>query len=482
MKEKFYDSLREVSHLDGISALLDWDQQVYMPKGGGDNRSAQLELIALLRHERITDPKLKEASQELLQDSSATEDDRVNAKGILRVIDRETKLPASFVAEKSRASSEAFQCWLDAKPKKNFKLVESQLKKIIELSKLEISLVGYEEHPYDALLDQYEWGGRVSWVYPALQHLSNELIPIVQSLSEKTKSWNEDGFSMPIGEQHLLNEKIMHAMGMQEASSRLDKSAHPFCTTIGANDYRITTRFDEKNFLAALLSTLHETGHSLYEAGLPLKWRGTPCGAAVSLGVHESQSRFYENMIGRSKEFSRYLSNTINNKTDSNTFWQALNKVSPSLIRVEADEVSYSLHVLLRLELEMELISGNLNVSDLPCAWNEKYKRYLGITPSHDGEGVLQDVHWYSGAIGYFSTYVLGNIYSGMFLERILKEMPDMYEQIEEGDFTRISSWLLKHVHSQGQRYEPRELIEKISNNKISAEPFVKYIKSKFNI
>lgn len=481
MKEKFYKALKEIANLDGISALLDWDQQVYMPKEGGENRSAQLELIALLRHEKLTNPELKEAALTLNQLRDATEEDLVNAQGMIRVIERETKLPASFVAEKSRASSAAFQNWLEAKPSKNFNLVKEPLSKIVELAKLEVSLVGYDEHPYDALLDQYEWGGRVSWVYPALQHLGQELIPLVQELSEKTKSWKHDNFPMSITEQQKLNESVMQVMGMKETSSRLDKSAHPFCTTIGLNDYRITTRFDESNFLAALLSTLHETGHSIYEVGLPTEWRGTPCGSAVSLGVHESQSRFYENMIGRSTQFSKYLARTLNKTSEDKTYWQALNRVSPSLIRVEADEVSYSLHVLLRLELEIKLIEGDLAVSDLPSAWNEMYKKYLGISPNHDGEGVLQDVHWYSGSIGYFSTYVLGNIYSGMLREKMLQDIPNMYQEVESGEFANICSWLEKKVHSQGQRYEPRILIEQIADKKITAKPFVQYIKEKFN-
>lgn len=451
---------KEISLIDGISALLDWDQQTYMPEGGGEWRAKSLEYIAVLRHKLILDPALKKEAE--------CDPDPVNREGVLREIEKASKLPIDFVARKSKASSLAFQVWLKAKPENNFSLVAPYLEEIVSLSKEEAELRGYKSDPYDALLDQYEWGGEVAWVEPLLKELllkvkSNELI--------------RKKFPMPEAAQHALCTKIINQLGLSPETSRLDSSAHPFCTTIGVGDYRITTRYDPDNLFSSLFSTLHEAGHCLYEAGLNRDQRGLPRGEAVSLGVHESQSRFYENIIGRSKEFCSFLSrNTGINHLD---IYNEVNYVNPSLIRVESDEVTYSIHVVIRFLLELALLKGELKVKDLPSAWNELYEKHLGLKPNTDRDGVLQDVHWYSGAFGYFPTYVLGNIYGGMLLEKIKSDIADFDSLVSEGQFTKINNWFKENIYLYGSEFKPKDLIEKVTCEKISAKPFIQYLSSK---
>lgn len=451
---------KELSLVDGIGALLDWDQQTYMPEAGGEWRAKQIEYIAVLRHKLLLDPALKKEAE--------NESDAVNREGVLREIEKASKLPIDFVARKSKASSTAFQVWLKAKPQSEFALVAPYLEELVELTKEEADLRGYTKDPYDALLDQYEWGGEVQWVEPLLKELL---------FNVKVKPSSRKRFSMKVPEQQKLCLSVMEKLGLSLDSSRLDTSSHPFCTTIGYGDYRITTRYDENDLFSSLFSTLHEAGHCLYEAGLSKENKGLPRGEAVSLGVHESQSRFYENMIGRSKEFCGFLSALLN--IDQEEIYQEVNYVEPSLIRVEADEVTYSVHVVIRFLLELALIKGELEVRDLPSAWNELYRKYLGVEPSCDREGVLQDVHWYSGAFGYFPTYVLGNIYGGMLLNKIKQDIRNFDGLIRSGDLLPINNWFKENIYKLGSELKPRELIESVTGEKISSRPFIQYLSSK---
>lgn len=472
---ELYSRLREISLLEGTAALLDWDQQTYLPKGGGENRASQLELLATLRHERLTDPRLRAAAEAAAV--SSDQSDQENGRALLRLLAREAKLPSTFIAERTRLGAQCFQVWCDAKPANDFAQVAPLLEKLISLARQETQLVGFDEHPYDALLDNYEWGGKISWVRPALLRLGDALPDLIARAEQRPPPQLDR--ALPLDRQRALSEALLGIVGMPADETRLDVAPHPFCTTIGRGDYRITTRFDEHDLFSALFSTLHELGHSFYEANLPLAWRGTPKGSAVSLGVHESQSRLFENIIGRSREFSQVLSRLIDlhgKKTVSpEEVYGAVNHVRRSLIRVEADEVTYSLHVIIRMELEIALIEGSLSVKDLPAAWNSLYKKYLGLTPPTDREGVLQDVHWYSGSIGYFPTYVLGNLYGGM----IRRALPNLTAQVATGDLRSIGSWLTERIYAPGGIIQPRELIEGATGVPFSEEPFVAYLKEK---
>jgi carboxypeptidase Taq len=483
--QNFYKLLKELHHLDGIRALLDWDQQVMIPPAATDARAAQLEVISVIRHQKLLEPTLYSYAKEIQQNTNQDSPHFANASWIIKSCDRERKLPQDFVAKRARLQTECFQVWQKAKDTNEFKLVEPVFAQLLEVYKQETELVGYQDHPYDALLDQYEPEGKVSWVLPLLTDLREKLQPIIKKRTDNSNNQSESiKFELTHQNQHKLGEKIVKLFGLSSDCCRLDSSSHPFCTTIGINDVRITTRYDENNLLSALSSTMHELGHALYEHNQLPEFRGTACGEVYSLGLHESQSRLIENCIGRSKEFCEFLSKILKDDFNKNYSAQDLyiasNKVKKSLIRVDADEVTYSIHVLIRFELEIELLEGRLSLKDLPSRWNQKYQDYLGITPDSDKTGVLQDVHWYSGAFGYFPTYVLGNIYKGTMLKQMQQQIPNMWTDVKNGNFDQIVLWLKTNVHTKGSRYAPRDLVRQLlDNGQLTSNDFLHYLESK---
>jgi carboxypeptidase Taq len=483
--DKFYSSIKKIHHLEGIKALLDWDSQVYMPVDGATVKGDQIELVSVLLHQEVTDPKLQNESQTILDSVTDTSHpDYINAKALLKTITREKKLSADFVAKRSKLHTETFHLWQKAKKENNYNLVKNNLAKVFETAREEAQLVGYQEHLYDALLDQYEPGGRVSWVRPLLEELGESLSVIIKDFAQKKNQVQSCDLSLSLTDQHALGCIIMEAFGLPKSASRLDVSSHPFCTTIGSGDVRITTRFKEEDFLYGLGSILHELGHALYEYNLPNEFRGTACGSVFSLGMHESQSRLIENCIGRSKSFAEFLSTTLKNRfkkqVSSDSIYQRQNTVTPSLIRVDADEVSYSLHIVIRMLLEIDLLSGSVSFEDLPEAWNNAYEKYLGIKPKNYSEGLLQDVHWYSGAIGYFPTYALGNIFDGVILSQMKKDFPSFDQQVQVGDFLPLTKWLKEKIHSKASRQESRQQIAELqSSETLSADLFLNYLREK---
>ncbi len=482
----FYDRLSELYQLGCISALLGWDEQVYMPTEAAETRAGQIQYIARLSHQRFTDPEFA-AIVDGLHDSmdSLSEDDKVNVRETKRILDIERKLPEDFVAEMAQTSSLGYHAWVKARPANDFKAVQPYLEKIYELSRRRCELVGYKEHPYDALLDIYEPGATTSVIKPLLLDLGDRLREIIPPICDKFCGNEELTGAYGESLQQELCRKVVGALGFDFGSGRLDKTAHPFMTSIGPMDFRITNRYYEKTFLPALYGTIHETGHALYEMGLPKEWAGTPLGEAVSLGIHESQSRLWENLVGRSREFCTYLSPIVvqmfhDDDMTPDQLWSYANRVSPSLIRVDADEVTYSQHIVIRMLLEEMLITNELKVADLPGAWGDMYEKYLGVRPTDDKDGVMQDMHWYSGAVGYFPTYALGNLYNAMMMEKARADMPDLYQQIERGEFAGLLGWLHENVHRHGMRFHGRELIRNITGRDLSAQPFVDYLKGKY--
>ena len=487
-RSKFYTILSDIYNLRCIAALLDWDQQVYMPPRGAKARSEQLEYVELLIHHKLSDVEFVRIVDEL-HDSMDTlsGEDQVNVRETKRLLDRLNKLPADFVAEKTRVCSLSYTNWVKARPNNDFESVKPYLEKIVELTRQECDLIGYDAHPYDALLDKYEPGMKIAVVKPLLLDLAGELRSMLPAISGLFANHNKLNGQYDLTVQYKLSRRIAQDLGYDFETGRLDRTAHPFMTTIGPLDARITTRFDETDFLNALYSTIHETGHALYELGLLPEHAGTPMGCAVSMGIHESQSRIWENVIGRSREFSVYLNRILAelfpdeaNKLNPQDLWMYANHVKPNLIRVDADEVTYSQHIVIRMLLEEALVAGELSVTDLPGAWSDLYEQYLGIRPTDYKDGVMQDVHWYSGAIGYFPSYALGNLYNSMMTENARKTIPDLYQQVERGDFSVLLSWLRENVHRHGMRYRAPELINRISGQELSAEPFIKYLKNKF--
>ncbi len=484
----FYEKLKEMYNLQCIEALLGWDHQVYMPPQSAQARADQQEYISCLAHQRATDPEFCRVVDELAEArESLSEIDQVNVREIKRGLDIERKLPEDFVAEFAQASSTGYSIWAEARPKNDWYAVEPVLERIFQLSKRRADLVGYEEHPYDALLDIFEPGMRLSQVKPLLLDLADQLKQMIPPIAERFSGEGKLKGHFDKDCQHRFVSKVASDLGFDFQQGRLDTTAHPFMTSIGPHDFRITTRYNEGNLLAGLYGTMHETGHALYEMGLPKERAGTPRGESVSLGIHESQSRFWENLVGRSREFCGHLIGVMREFFPEQTgaltcddLWKRVNQVEPSLIRVEADEVTYNQHIVIRMLLEERLITGDLSVSDLPGAWDDLYEEYLGVRSPDAKDGVMQDMHWYTGGVGYFPTYSLGNLYGAMMMQTAREALPDMPRQIERGEFAPLLAWLRTNVHQYGMTFRAADLIRHITGHDLSDQPFVEYLRAKF--
>lgn len=486
----FYNNLREIYRLECVLSLLDWDQKVMMPPEGAEDRAEQVELLSTLIHERKTAPEVLETVDALFGEiETLSPDDASNVREIKRNFDRARKLPDKFVAERARVSSLAYDAWVEARPKNDFKGVKKHLEKIIQICREEAELVGYQENPYDALLQVYEPYSLISEVKPLLLRLAEKLAELTPKITKNQQAVSNSSASYAEAEQHRLNTKIAEALGYNLKRGRLDKTAHPFEASLGLKDIRITTRFNSSNYLSSIFTTLHEAGHALYEGGFLEKHKGTPLGQPISLGIHESQSRLWENIIGRSHEFCTYLYSILGDffpqekkAVTPELLWKQANRVTPSLIRVEADEVTYSLHIIIRMLLEEELMNRRLEVADLPAKWSAYYEKYLGIKPKDDKDGVMQDVHWYMGALGYFPTYALGNLYGAMMFSSFQKAYPSFMQEVAQGKFLNLTAWLRKNVHEQGMRYNAAELIQRIAQNPLTETPFIEYLENKFSV
>lgn len=483
----FYERLDELERLNGIHALLEWDQQVNMPPGGASARAAQIEFVTNLRHARLTSPDFHELVEALWdrREELQREEDVTNVRETRRLVLRERKLSADFLAERSRAHSHSYNAWVEARSSSSFSLILPHLTKIIDLCRREAECVGYEDHPYDALLDLYEPGATLRRIKPLLEALGEELRQLIRLVRCDDDPLRTRYFEQ--NQQFRLFSRVAADIGYDLQRGRIDRSLHPFQSTIGFGDVRITAKYEDYDYLSGLLTVLHEAGHALYEQGFSEENRGTPMASAVSLGVHESQSRLWENIIGRSRPFAVYLHTLLGeffpeeqSETSPERLWRELNRVKPSLIRVEADEVTYSLHIVIRLVLEEGLMTGTLSAADLPDAWQELYERYLGVKVENPQDGVLQDIHWYVGLIGYFPTYALGNLYGAQMFERVRQELPQLDKDISRGNFQPLLSWLRTNIHRCGSKYQAHELIERLSGRPLSIEPFICYLRKKF--
>ncbi len=482
----------EVAVLASCASLLSWDEQTYMPRGGGEHRGNQLALLAGLHHEKATDPKIGallealEASDLIAQrDTPAA----VNVREIRRTYDRLTRLPRSLVEELARATSTGQQAWVVARRDRDFARFRPHLELIVALKRQEAECLGYGDLAYDALLDEYEPGARARELASLFDALRQDLVPLVAAIAEARRKPDQTILhrEYPLDRQRVFGEIMAAAVGFDFRRGRLDTTEHPFCSGIGPGDCRITTRFDPHNFGEAFFGILHEVGHGLYDQGLDPEHYGTPMGEAVSLGVHESQSRLWENAVGRSRSFWNYafpLARQIFHEALSDVsldaFHFAVNHVEPSLNRVRADEVTYNLHILVRFELEQALLSGDLQAADVPAAWNEKYQAYLGITPDNDAEGCLQDIHWSAGLIGYFPTYSLGNVYAAQLFERANQDLGDLDVAFARGEFLGLLGWLRDKVHRHGHRYRPSELVEHVTGGPPDHRPLIRAIRKKY--
>jgi carboxypeptidase Taq len=492
--EQLKDRLATISDLGSVQSLLFWDQQTYMPGGALAGRAEQVATLSRLSHEMLVD-----AETERLLDSSE-EADPSSEKGALirqarRDYERAAKMPAALVARTSRVTAVAEPAWVRGRKESDWSLFAPHLEEILSLKREAAEYLGYEDHPYEALLDAYEPGAKKARLEAMFEELKKGIVPLIRAVAEADaeRGQDDEDQAAPLygdfdeAGQKEFGRVVISAFGYDWERGRQDRSVHPFCISPGPGDVRMTTRFDSGWLAPALFGTMHEAGHALYTQGVDPAYARTPLDGGASMGVHESQSRLWENLVGRSRPFWSHYYPKLQEvfpgalkRVDGETFYRATNALAPSEIRVEADEVTYNLHILLRFELEVALIEGSLSVADLPAAWNARMQEYLGIEPENDALGVLQDIHWADGLFGYFPTYAIGNVLSVQLFDEALEACPDIPEQIERGEFSTLLGWLRENVHRHGSRYYPDELIQKATGRPLDTAPYLSYLNEKF--
>ncbi|MBS1709387.1 MAG: carboxypeptidase M32 [Armatimonadetes bacterium] len=476
----------DIDALQGAEALMAWDQQVFMPPGSAGARAAHLGCLLRMSHELFTSDKMQRLIEEAAKEAEPGTEDAATVRVLKRALDQRTKIPATLVEEKGRLGTLGHEIWAKARQDNDFGHFAPILGQLIELTKQEGECLGYTDHIYDALTDQYEEGAtKKSW-----DHMFDGIRkPIVELVAAIKEAGPVDDSALygdwPEADQRAFCDHIARAVGFDFNIGRQDTAVHPFCGGPSTTDVRLTTRF--KNYLpSAIMGTLHEAGHGMYEQGTPVEWAGSPLAGGVSLGWHESQSRTWENIVGRSHAFWTFMLPKLHEAFpatkafDADSFVKLLNKVEPSFIRVEADEVTYSLHIMVRFEIECALMDGSLAVKDLPEFWNEKYRSYLGIVPETDSVGCLQDVHWSAGAFGYFPTYAMGSILSYQVFDCLRADLGDVDAMMAKGEFAPILHWLQEKVYRQGKRYTPADLVQRVTGKAFGPEAYIAGISAKY--
>ena len=490
------DELRKISYLNGAEALLSWDQETYMPEGAGTARSNQIAYLSTLTHNTMVGGVMKKNLAELvdletgdIRDESLPDKEQRRVREIWRDYHHAAALPADFVEEFSKHSSMSQQLWVKARKANDFEMFRPSLEKTLAFKHREIGYLGEMDTPYDTLLDEYEPHMTSAKVTVLFDEIRARLVPLIKDIQAVKERVDNQLLrqNYPVAQQWDFGVDMLKVMGFDLKYGRQDKSAHPFTTSTYPTDVRVTTRLHENDLKSALLSTLHEGGHGLYEQGLPVEEADNPFGQAISLGIHESQSRLWENLVGLNRHFWTFaypkLKAYFPTQLDGvavDKFYKAINCVQPSLIRVEADEATYNLHIMVRYEIEKLLINENYPVSKLPELWDDKMEEYLGIRPDKNANGVLQDVHWSFGAIGYFPTYTLGNLYSAMWFNQAQIEIPGLDEKLAAGDLMPLRNWLKEKIHRHGRSKSAAELVKEITGQELSAQPFLDYLEKKY--
>jgi len=487
--ETLLAQLRDIGKLNALDALLEWDQDTQMPPKGVGTRAETVAFVAAQRHQRRTSREMRE----LLSQCAEHDADPVRATNVRearRTHQRAANIPAELVEELARTASHARTIWAEARRKNAFAAFAPMLAKLIELKRRQADAIGYADHPYDALMDEYEPGASTAEISRTFDQLRARLVPLVRALDGARRQPDASLLKRhcPRSAQERLCRRMAEVLGFDFEAGRLDVSVHPFCMSVGSGqDVRITTRYDEHYFPAALFGVMHEVGHALYEQGLDPAHMFTPMGSYCSLGIHESQSRLWENLVGRSRAFwatqfpvaQELLGDSLSG-VSLDAFYSAINVVRPSLIRVEADEVTYNLHIIVRFELERDIISGGLKVDDIPDAWNAKMTELVGITPANDAEGCLQDIHWSMGAFGYFPTYALGNLYAAQFHAAATRDHGKSRHSLTESDLRSLLTWMREKIHRHGMRYLADELCEAATGARLSVDAFMEYVNTKY--
>jgi carboxypeptidase Taq len=484
--------LGEIADLNYAGSVLGWDQQCYMPEAGAEARGQQLATLGKLAHVRFTSDEVGQLLEDLQPYTAQLDPDSDDARLVkitARNRDKQVKIPAQMVVEFTQLTTVAHGVWAKARTTNDFSLFQPYLEKIIDLRRQYAALFAPYDHVYDPMLDDFEPGLKTAEVKAIFGALRPQQVELIQAIAARPQV-DSSFLHQPFDEQKQwdFGVKVISKFGYDWKRGRQDKAVHPFCTSFSVNDVRITTRVMPDFLNPCLFGTMHECGHAFYDLGVNPAYDRTPLVGGASMAVHESQSRMWENLVGRSLAFWEHFYPQLQQSFPSqlgavslDTFYKGINCVQPSLIRVEADEATYNLHIMLRLELEIALMEGTLEAKDLPEAWNARFQEYLGITPPNNKLGVLQDVHWSGGMFGYFSTYALGNLVSAQLWECIQVDLPDLTEQIRRGEFAALLSWLRSKVHVHGAKYEPQELVQKITGSKIDPAPYMRYLKTKYS-
>lgn len=470
-----------------ILGLLQWDEQVNLPPDSGERRAEQLSLMAELHHRTATDPAIGDLLRSLeSRRDELTDNERTIVHYARRDFDRATRLPPEFVAEKAALDSESFHTWRHARATSDFPRFAPLLERQLAAARREAGYVGWGDRPYDYFLDRHDPGMTAAAVDALFGPLQVELVPLVREITSSSVKVPTGLRDFPVAGQQTFLREVTTALGFNYSRGRIDVAVHPFCSGDAA-DTRMTTRYNEHEPLDALFSAIHETGHGLYEQGLPIEHLGTALGQAVGMAIHESQSRLWENQVGRSREFWRHFEPRLRatfpgrlDQVSSDELYRAINEVRLNPIRVDSDEVTYNLHILLRFDLERRLFAGELAVSDLPAAWNARCAELLGLTPQNDAQGVLQDVHWSGGAFGYFPSYCVGNMIAAQLWHTIRRELPRWEDDFARGDFSRLLAWLRERIHQQGRRFATDELVRRVTGEDLSPAYLTRYLRERY--
>ena len=485
----FLDKYREIARLDEIASLLSWDQETCMPRGAIRDRADQSAVLASLLHRKATDPAYAGLVAELSLDDSLSPEEKIQVREARRDLDKAVKIPPSLVETLSKTSSLAQEAWVRSRAQNDYGLFKGYLEKLIGLKKQEAACLGFEKNPYAAFLDDYEPGMTEEKLEAVFKPLKETLPALVRKAAAGSVKFRKDLFtrSFPVSRQETLNHFISEEMGIPADRSRMDVSAHPFCSSSSMNDVRRTVRYNDHFPFRSLYAAMHEGGHALYDLNLHPCLACTPCGRAVSLGVHESQSRLWENVIGRSRAFFKayfprmrsIFAPCLDDATEDDLYALS-NEVAPSFIRVEADEATYNLHIILRFDIERAIFSGRLAVDDLPGAWNAAFEQYLGIKVDTLGNGMLQDVHWSLASFGYFPTYTLGNLIAAQLKYALEKQLGPIREIIEKRRLGEVRNWLNENIHRHGRLKNAEEIVRDSTGGPLNPGFFDQYLREKY--
>ncbi len=487
--DQYVQHMQKVADVGHSIAVLSWDKEVNLPKGSAAKRSQQIATLSGITHELFTDAKFGRLLQRLYAMKNLSRKEKKNVSLTLREYKKVQKFSQEFVIKRSHVVSKAYHAWIAAREANDYDLYKDALQELIEIKREESKIIGRRKHPYNALLDQYESGANVAELDKVFSDAKRGLKKLISELNSSTKI--KTGFlrkHYPQDKQWAFGLKVLEHIGYDFEKGRQDLSTHPFTTSFSSEDVRVTTRVVENDFANMTWSCIHEGGHALYEQGLPIEDYGLPTGSAISLGIHESQSRLWENHVGRSMEYWTYMLPKLKKQFPENLkkvsldkFYRGINKVAPNLIRTEADELHYHFHVMIRYELEKKIMEGKLNASNLKTAWNRLYKSYIGVEVPDDNQGILQDIHWSHGSFGYFPTYSIGSFYAAQFFHQACQDIPKLKKQLRKGKTDKLLTWLRENIHQYGQLYDAKGLCRKVTGEPLNFKYFMDYAREKYS-